>query len=104
MRSKKSLLSEVELEKYEASRDLAADLLQAVEEMKSGEVLPIASPVLDARNATGLSQTTFASLLGVSVRTLQDWENGRKRPSGAARTLILIAATNPAALRAVAEA
>ena len=49
-----------------------------------------------------LSQSQFAALLGVSVRTLQGWEQGRKQPSGAARTLLTIARTNPKALLAVA--
>jgi putative transcriptional regulator len=51
---------------------------------------------------TGLSQPRFAQLLGVSVRTLQEWEQGRRAPSGAARTLLLIAAKNPRALIEVA--
>ena len=54
------------------------------------------------RESTGLSQSRFAELLGVSVRTLQEWEQGRRAPSGAARTLLLIAAINPRALRQVA--
>jgi putative transcriptional regulator len=39
------------------------------------------------REKTGLSQPRFAALLGISVRTLQDWKQGRRAPSGAARTL-----------------
>jgi len=54
------------------------------------------------RQRTGLSQSQFAALLGVSVRTLQGWEQGRKQPSGAARTILTIARTNPKALLAVA--
>lgn len=57
----------------------------------------------EARQKTGLTQTEFAKLIGVSVRTLQDWEQGRHQPSGAARTLLKIAANNPQALLAVAE-
>jgi len=54
------------------------------------------------REKTGLLQAKFAALLGVSVRTLQDWEQQRRAPSGAARTLLLIANRNPSALLEVA--
>ncbi len=101
MLSKNSPLSKRELAAYEARRDLAADLLQSVREMKAGKVHLVTSPVVEARRNTGLSQSEFAALLGVSKRTLQGWEQGRKQPSGAARTLLAIAATNPRALLAI---
>ena len=90
------------LKKYEAQRDLGADLMQAIREMKAGQGRVVTSPVIEARKKTGLSQSQFAALLGVSVRTLQGWEQGRKQPSGAARTLLAIASTNPKAVLAVA--
>jgi putative transcriptional regulator len=95
-------LSKAELTAYEAKRDLAAELLQSVREMKAGNLHVVSSPVIEARKKTGLSQSQFAALMGVSVRTLQGWEQGRKQPSGAARTLLAIASTNPRALVAVA--
>jgi putative transcriptional regulator len=100
--SKSKPLSKSALDAYEAKRDLAADILLAVREMKTGKVSVVSSPVVDARRKTGLSQSEFATLLGVSVRTLQGWEQGRKQPSGAARTLLAIASTNPKAVLAVA--
>jgi len=100
--SKSKPLGPKELAAYEAKRDLAADLLQAVREMKAGQVQVVSSPVIEARKKTGLSQSQFAALLGVSVRTLQGWEQGRKQPSGAARTLLAIANRNPRALLEVA--
>ena len=58
-----------------------------------------ASHVSEARNRVGLPQTDFAELLGVSVRTLQDWEQGRRTPSGAAKTLLQVAMLHPETLR-----
>lgn len=103
MPSKSKPLSARALSAQEAERDLAADLLQSIREMKEGKVRVVFSPAAEARQKTGLSQSQFAALLGVSVRTLQGWEQGRKQPSGAARTLLTIARTNPQALLAVAE-
>lgn len=102
MPSKRKPLTEVELATHEATRDLAAELLQSVREMKAGHVHVVSSPAIEARRKTGLSQSQFAALIGVSVRTLQGWEQGRKQPSGAARTLLAIASTNPKAVLAVA--
>ncbi|MBP7459563.1 MAG: helix-turn-helix domain-containing protein [Ottowia sp.] len=83
-----------------------AELLEAVRDMKVGRAarttqveVPNAA---DARARVGLSQSQFATLLGVSVRTLQNWEQGRSQPSGAAQTLIRVAMTAPQVLRAVA--
>ena len=52
----------------------------------------------EARSRTGLSQEQFARLLGVSARTLQDWEQGRREPTGAAKTLLRVAYEHPEVL------
>ena len=94
-------LNASELAAYEATRDIGAEILQSIRDMKAGKGKVVHSSATEAREATGLSQSQFASLLGVSVRTLQGWEQVRKQPSGAARTLLAIAKTNPKAVLAV---
>ena len=87
-----------------SSRSVGHEILEGLRQLKrgkAGRVLSVPS-VAAVREATGLSQARFALLLGVSVRTLQEWEQGRRAPSGAARTLLLIAMKNPGALLEVA--
>jgi putative transcriptional regulator len=82
------------------------DLLQSVRQMKAGKAARTSEVSLtsaaEARTKVGVSQSEFATLLGVSVRTLQDWEQGRREPSGAAKTLLRIAAQSPEAVRLAA--
>ena len=87
-----------------AKRNIGSEILEGIREIKRGEHGRVATipAIADVRQGTGLSQSQFARLLGVSVRTLQEWEQGRRAPSGAARTLILIAAKNPRTLAEVA--
>ena len=58
---------------------------------------------LNARTTLGLSQQGFAELLGISARTLHDWEQGRREPSGAAKTLLKIAALYPEVVQNVMQ-
>jgi putative transcriptional regulator len=68
--------------------------------IEKDEVIPVGKlTVAAARAGTGLSQGEFAKAMGVSVRTLQAWEQGRRQPSGAAQTLLKIAARHPRVLR-----
>ena len=85
-------------------RDIGAEILTGIRELKRGQSGRISTlpSIAGTRETMGLSQAQFARLLGVSVRTLQDWEQGRRAPSGAARTLIMIAHRNPKALLDVA--
>jgi putative transcriptional regulator len=81
------------------------DLLESVKQAKRGEgrVTKVAmTAATEARMKVGVSQSAFAQLLGVSVRTLQEWEQGRREPSGAAKTLLRIAMRSPEAIRLAA--
>jgi len=85
-------------------RNIGTEILEGLLELKEGNTGRIVTipPVADIRKKTGLSQSRFALLLGVSTRTLQDWEQGRRAPSGAARSLLLIANKNPQTLLEIA--
>lgn len=94
------------LAKFEAERNIWQEVLEGVREIKAGggkrvEVEPH-SPIVRARLRSGLTQAQFAGLLGVSKRTLEQWEQGRREPSGAAKTLIKVAELHPEVLRDVA--
>lgn len=80
-------------------------LLKGVREMKrhaagkavrGARITKLDEPDIRAiRRAANISQTQFAELIGVNVRTLQNWEQRRTRPSGPARVLLKIVASNP---------
>jgi len=114
-------------------RDLNAELLAAIGDAKAGrwarrteftrradgsvrrrivlndgtierdDIVPAQDWALVARAGTGLSQAQFAKLIGVSVRTLQEWEQGRKKPSGPAEVLLRIVARDPGVVEALAR-
>ena len=85
-------------------RDIGQEILDGIRDLKRSKVGKVVNvpAVAEIREKMGLSQSRFATLLGVSVRTLQDWEQGRRTPSGAARTLLLVAEKNPQAILEVA--
>ncbi len=98
-------MTEKKLLARDAKRDIGAELLASVLEMKAEKTglvhqVPL-SEITQARAKSGLSQSQFAKVLGVSMRTLQEWEQGRRKPSGAARALLSIAAKRPDVIREV---
>lgn len=94
------------LAKFEAERDVWQEVLDGVREIKAGggkrTKVETKSQVIRVRLKSGLSQAQFAAALGVSKRTLEQWEQGRREPSGAAKQLIKIAERHPEVLIEVA--
>ena len=82
-----------------AGEELGLKLLDSVRQMKArnfARATEVAvNEVVEARQSTGMSQSEFASALSISKRTLQEWEQGRRSPSGAAQALIRIARKHP---------
>ena len=94
------------LARFEAGRDVWQEALDATRDIKAGrgkrvEVEP-RSPIVRTRMKSGLTQEQFANMLGVSKRTLEQWEQGRRQPSGAAKTLLRVAELHPEILRQIA--
>jgi putative transcriptional regulator len=99
-------------------KDLFDQLVQSVSEMKAiqaGTQKPARATRSDDLFRSGtidvaalrarfhLSQAKFAALLGISVDTLQNWEQGRRQPEGPARVLLRVAAAHPEALLSVMQ-
>ncbi|OEY65991.1 helix-turn-helix domain-containing protein [Marinobacter sp. X15-166B] len=86
-----------------SAEGLGNKLLQSVKEMKAGKAARVSrvkpNEVAEARGKTGLSQREFAEALHISPRTLQEWEQGRRKPSGPAKALIEIALRHPEVIR-----
>jgi putative transcriptional regulator len=87
-------------------------LLSSVREagrIKRGEQKPArkfevkAEDVKAIRAKLNKSQSEFALMIGVSISTLQNWEQGRRQPEGPARALLKVAAVNPRAVAAVLD-
>jgi putative transcriptional regulator len=100
-----SKLNAKQLAKWEKGRDIGQEILEGIKDIKAGRIrrryTAKSYSIVRAREKSGLSQAQFAALLGVSVRTLQEWEQGRREPSAAARTLIKVAELDPKVLRKI---
>jgi putative transcriptional regulator len=87
-----------------SERDIGQEILDGIREIKAYKVgridlrtRELREPSLpqDIRRKLNLSQSAFAGLMGVSLRTVQDWEQGRRQPSGPAKSLLRIAEQRP---------
>lgn len=80
-------------------RNLGQELLSAIADIKSGKGKRLkineAPDVVYLRNNLSLTQLEMAAVLGVSQRTLQEWEQGRRTPSGPARALLHVMQEHP---------
>lgn len=89
-------------------KELFEELLQSVKQAKAierGEIKPARTfhinpkaDIVKVRGKLGLSQSKFAAVLGISANTLQNWEQGRRSPTGPAKILLKIAARHPEVL------
>ena len=87
-----------------SERDIGLEILEGIKEIKefkkgkrkleTREIRVTVAPRA-IREKLDLSQDEFSIMLGVKVRTLQDWEQGRRKPSGPARSLLRIAEKHP---------
>ena len=101
-------LDNVDLADHEFTGDeLGALLLESIRQAKAGQGVvreqTFVNEAIEARQNVGLSQQEFAEILGVSVRTLQAWEQGKRNPSKAASVLLKIAKVEPKVLLRVAH-
>ncbi len=87
-----------------SKRDVGQEILEGIQEIKAHKAgkknlrvysLKEPSPPQIIRARLKLSQSAFAGLMGVSLRTVQDWEQGRRKPSGPAAALLRIAEQKP---------
>lgn len=73
-------------------------------DIKAGKIKPSrvfkinASAVKEIRDKMKLSQPEFANLIGVSVKTIRNWEQGRRNPTGPAEALLRVVSKNPKAV------
>ena len=87
-----------------SERNIGLEILEGIKEIKAFKAgkgylvtreLSEPSDPREIRARLNLSQAAFAGLMGVSVRTVQDWEQGRRKPSGPAKSLLQIAEQHP---------
>ena len=85
-------------------RNIGLEILEGLQEMKACKegklklrkyTLEESSSTKEIRSRLNISQAAFAAIMGVSLRTIQDWEQGRRKPSGPAKSLLRIAERCP---------
>lgn len=101
-----TVLTDKELASFEATRDLNEELLVGIKQMLANKPAKVSviteTDVALARRKVNLTQVEFAKMLNISRRTLEAWEQGKRNPSGAAKTLIKLCIQNPDAIKELA--
>ncbi len=101
-----TVLTDKELASFEATRDLNEELLVGIKQMLANTPAKVSviteTDVALARRKVNLTQVEFAKMLNISRRTLEAWEQGKRNPSGAAKTLIKLCIQNPNAIKELA--
>ena len=86
-------------------RNIGQEIVDSLQEIKAGGGrryrFTAPAEIRQIRESVGVSQANFARMLGISLRTLQDWEQGRRRPNQAAQSLLAVAAKRPEVMREV---
>ena len=94
-----------------SEREIGTEILEGIQEIKAykaGQLelrtreLTEPSIPREIRKRLGLSQAAFAGLMGVSLRTVQEWEQGKRKPSGPAKSLLRIAEQHPEVFAGIA--
>ncbi len=81
------------------TRNIGEEVLQAIRDIKAGRgkrtIVFRPNDVARVREKLKITQSQLATIVGVSVRTLREWEQGRRRPKGAAVAFLAIASARP---------
>lgn len=94
-----------------AKREIGLEILEGIQEIKADKAgklklgtrqLKLPAPPQKIRARLQLSQAAFAGMMGVSLHTIQDWEQGRREPSGPAKALLRIAEQHPEVFKELA--
>lgn len=99
MKKQSTRPSDAEIDAWEDGRDLLAEISQGIAEFNATDAPKVrvveVTEAIHARRLSGLSQSEFARLIDVSPRTYQEWEQGRRSPTGAARVLLRLISQRP---------
>jgi putative transcriptional regulator len=105
MKKQNARPSDAEIEAWENGRNLLEEISQGISDFNAGKPNNVriveVTEAIHARRMSGLSQSEFAQLIDVSPRTYQEWEQGRRSPTGAARVLLRLISRKPELIKEI---